>query len=204
MAFHGMRSVLGGLAFAAMACDAGPVEPLQPSTRAATAERPPDRARVLGGEPVPRVVQWPAHSELEPVLRERLSAEANGAIADAQVPVLVPSSETLLERLQIMNGPTWTAVWSAGDGTTIALHASGAARTHPGIAAVSPRDTVRGLPGFVTQNEGIWVASWIEHGVAYDLSVECDHRRAGACGDDAFVRELAASLRYVGPEEGER
>ncbi len=196
--------MLGGLLLVSMACEAGPVPSPPASARASTAARPPDRGIVLGGEAVPRIVQWPPSGHADAVLRAQLDAEANLAVAQARLPVLVPSDPALLDGIRVMNGPTWTAVWSAGDGYTMALHASKMARLHPGIRPVAPRDAVRGLPGFVTRNEGIRVASWIEHGVAYDLSLECEGPDAPPCHDDVFLRELAASLRFVGPEEDER
>jgi hypothetical protein len=50
----------------------------------------------------------------------------------------------------------------------------------------------------VTRNEGIWTASFIEHGVAYDVGIECAPVDAPPCDDQRELEALAEGLRYAG------
>jgi hypothetical protein len=61
--------------------------------------------------------------------------------------------------------------------------------------------TLREHEAFVSRNEGIWNATWIEHGVAYDLGLECAPVDAPPCDDQANVEALAEGLVYVGGRE---
>ena len=58
--------------------------------------------------------------------------------------------------------------------------------------------TLRGQEAFLTRTEGIWPGSWIEHGVAYDLGIECAPVDAPPCDDERELEALAEGLRFVG------
>jgi hypothetical protein len=70
--------------------------------------------------------------------------------------------------------------------------------SQPGQPSLRGRHTLRGQEAWVTRNEGIWSASWIEHGVAYDLGIECAPVDAPPCHDPSELEALAEGLRYVG------
>ena len=78
------------------------------------------------------------------------------------------------------------------------VQASAAAHLYPHIGAVTPHDRVRGVPGWITRNERIWSLSWIEHGAAYTLELECAEETDPRCRTDATARQLAAALVYAG------
>ena len=58
--------------------------------------------------------------------------------------------------------------------------------------AGTPAGTLRGVPVYVTENEGIKTATWIEKGTAYALDIECTSVRDQRC---ASPEEIAAFCR---------
>lgn len=194
-----------------LGCGAMPPEPAG-QQRAAVDEdrgadlsaRPPDRGKARGGERMRRTVRWPDAEARDGAAYEGFDARSRVAIDEAPVPVLVPAPAVALDERSVMRGPEWYAFWgrrAAGDAeaaVTITLQASRMARVYPGVRPQAGQHTLRGLPAFVTQNEGIWSASWIEHGVAYDLGLECAPPDAAPCHDQAELEALAEGLRYVG------
>lgn len=162
-----------------------------------------------------RSVRWPAAEVRDLAAYEAFDAGSRAAIDAAPVPVLVPGPELTLDQRQVMQGPEWYAFWgrhegvwtprgpykegSTGDVTvTITVQASRMARVYPGVRPQPGPATLRGEPAFVTRNEGIWTASWLEHGVAYDLGIECAPVDAPPCDDQAELEALAEGLRYAG------
>lgn len=191
-------------ALLALACDASeplpePVaEPREASASEDLTARPPDRGAVRGGEPMARVVQWPSPHSRDVQAYEALDETSRAAVDDAPVPVLVPSLDEHLDERRVMHGPRWAAFWGRREGLTVSLHASGMARVLPGVRPEPGPATVRETPGFVTRNEGIWSASWIESGVAYALELECTPLDAPPCDDESELLRMAEDLVYVG------
>lgn len=177
--------------------------------------RPPDRGKVRGGERMRRSVRWPESQVRDLAAYEAFDSSSRAAIDAAPVPVLVPGPELALDQRQVMQGPEWYAFWGRREGTwtpqaaheeggsgdvtvTMTVQASRMARVYPGVRPQPGPSTLRGQPAFVTRNEGIWTASWIEHGVAYDLGIECAPVDAPPCDDQAELEALAEGLRYAG------
>jgi hypothetical protein len=174
-------------------CDA---EDLQVGPRAAVAQAPPARGRVLGGEKVDRHVQWPRQVDAD--ARDALAPGSRATLASAPAPVLVPPATHALTGGTLIVGETWWAYTASQDGMTVAIQASTRARLHPHVGAFVPGDTVRGLPGRVQQAHGIWLLSWIENGTAYSLELECTSPELPPCENDAQARALADALVHVG------
>jgi len=141
-------------------------------------------------------VDWPDGTELDRDGFATLSARSRAAVLRSEIPVLVPTEA--IDSAIVMARPAWTAVSARRDGLTISLHATRVAHTYPGIQPAKGPARVRNQPAFITQNEGIWSASWKEYGAHYALEVECDDPAEARCTDDAEVRSLAKTLRYVG------
>jgi hypothetical protein len=171
--------------------------------------RAPDRGTVRGGERMRRTVAWPDAGTRDLAAYEGFDASSRAAIDAAPVPVLVPGPEVALDQRQVMHGPEWYAFWgrreATGDGTTrggttvtISLQASRMARVYPGVRPMPGTHTLRGQEAFLTRNEGIWTGSWIEHGVAYALGIECAPVDAPPCDDERELEALAEGLRLVG------
>ena len=57
---------------------------------------------------------------------------------------------------------------------------------------------MRGEPAFVSENRRIWTVSWLEHGVAYGLDIECASPTDTRCTDENFAITLVDELTYVG------
>lgn len=141
-------------------------------------------------------VAWPEASDLDREGFAALSARSQGAVLRSEIPVLIPTDA--IESAIVMARPAWTAVSARRDGLTISLHATRVEHAYADIAPAKGPHTVRDQPAFITQNEGIWSASWKEYGAHYALEVECDDPSEARCADDAHLRALAKTLRYVG------
>lgn len=156
----------------------------------------PKKAKVIGGESVARTIAWPEASTIDPALRDRLAAASRHAADDAALPVLVPIEST--DRGHLTVGDGWYAFSTRDGDTTVSVQGSARARIHAGIGRADPMHVVRGQGAFVSNNEGIWVVSWLEHGAAYSLELECDDPRAPACEGPARAVEIATNLGLVG------
>jgi len=122
---------------------------------------------------------------------------ASRTVADrAPVPVLVPP--TLASKATVMSELHWAAVHVGHDGLTIAIQASDLAFIHAEVPALQGNRTLRGTQAWVTENEGIWSASWFESGVAFTMEVECARPDEPRCADDSELVKLANELVAVG------
>jgi hypothetical protein len=162
------KVLLASLGLSIAACAS--VEPPTPAPREAAFEAPAARGRLIGGEKVARVVTWP--DAADPALVATLDRELQTAVAASPLPVLLPTA-IHLPRAKLMHGEHWWALWAEHDGITLTINASGIAKVYPHLRGAALPHTVRGVPGLVTQNEAVWSASWVEHGVAYQLGIEC-------------------------------
>lgn len=194
-----------------LGCGATPPEATVQQRAAVSADdlvaRAPDRGKVRGGERMRRSVRWPAAETRDLAAYETFDSRSRAAIDAAPVPVLVPAPEVALERREVMYGPEWYAFWGQrtveGTVVTISLQASRMARVYPGVRPQPGPHTLRGQEAWVTRNEGIWNATWLEHGVAYDLGIECAPVDAPPCHDQVELEALAEGLRFAGGQ-GER
>ena len=181
----------GAAELAAGTADVRPVHP-----RASDDPRRTRRPPVLGGEVVERTPAPTARGDEATVraAQRRYGPE----LANAPAPVLLPPADSPYFGGTLVVRPAFWA-YSAADGTTtISLQASTKARVHTHLTPKAPPDRVRGVPAWITENEGIVSIAWIEGGVAYTLEVECGDPRKAACRDDGLARSIAASLVAVG------
>ncbi len=148
-------------------------------------------------------VRWPAAGTLDRIAFARLDESSRDAVRTSPVPVLVLREPALLAVTRVMTGPAWYAIAAREGGLTISLGGTRLAHPHPGVAPARGRSIVRGEPAFVTQNEAIWSASWLENGVAYVLEVECDTPSEPRCADERTLLGLTAALSYVGGAGGQ-
>jgi hypothetical protein len=118
-------------------------------------------------------------------------------VADrAPVPVLVPRA--LAAKATVMSDGHWAAVHIGHDSLTISIQGSDLAFIHPEVPPLQANKTVRGALAWVTENEGIWSASWSEHGVAFTMEVECARPDEPRCADDSTLLALTRDLVVVG------
>ncbi|MGK3986146.1 hypothetical protein WME99_24085 [Sorangium sp. So ce136] len=165
-------------------------------------ETPRDQAAALSAAaavaPVLTTVTWPPAASIDRSALAALPKTAFHAARTSQVPVLVPSRRELLTAPVIVAKEHWTSFWAKTETLAVSLTMTRLSRKYPSIPPLRGAHSVRGKPAFITANEGIWTASWIENGVSYALDVECAAPESPACASDALVRELAADLVYVG------
>ncbi|WP_437731635.1 hypothetical protein [Sorangium sp. So ce1335] len=148
--------------------------------------------------PVIASVVWPPSTSLDRDALAALPRAAAHAAQASQVPVLVPPRRDLLAAPVIVARDHWTSFWARTESLTVSVTMTRLSRKYPSIPSIRGAHAVRGAPAFITANEGIWSASWIENGVSYALDIECASPEAPACASDALVRELASELVYVG------
>lgn len=174
------------------------VVPRSASEPALTATPKRQRGTVIGGEKVARAIAWPASPRHE-VARDRYDAKARAAIDRSPVPVLGP--EDPLARATMIVGAHWYALNVQGDGYTMHVDGSGQARVYPHIKTFERTHPMRSGDGFFTRNEGVWSATWIEHGAAYSFELECDRRVLKWCDDEAAILARVEALVYLGGQE---
>lgn len=196
-----MLAVLGGPAVPG--CDPeGPAEPaVRASARAPDAEpeaaRPIRRGRLIAGERVERIPQWPAIETIDAAARERLPRAARDAVRRSPVPVLVPGEGALLAEAAVFSQATGYALSARHGARTLAIQASKQATLLPHVGRAPGNTPIRGTAGWVSSNDGIRTASWIEHGTAYSLDLECQNPEGPECSEEA-LRAALAGLVYVG------
>ena len=165
---------------------------------------PPPGSGESAGDPSLRAakslqrIDWPDDSAIDERALAALSAESRRVVATSPVPVLVLDPSFDLASAVLLSRGAWYALSLRSPGLTIALSATHLAHEYPEVAPARGSHEVRGGRGFVTRNEGIWSVTWIERGASYKLDVECASAADPRCASDAFVRDLAERLVYVG------
>ncbi len=181
-------------------------EPAKPVAIAGQGEIRPEplqRGELRGGEPVPRVPDWPGASTTT-VDPSDLSAELQRALEAIPVPVLIPPTGPWRDALRLLPlAPRGYSLHTRKDRSKLILQASGVAKLHPGLTGERGTLPIRGGLGHLTQNEGIRSASWIERGVAYTADLECSDAQAPECSSDGEYLRLLDSLVFVATENGD-
>jgi hypothetical protein len=144
-------------------------------------------------------IAWPKENAVDARALDALGGIENvrALVARAPVPVLAPSDAKLEGAALVVEGEFY-ALNGRVDGATITIQGTRAAHRHEGVGHVPGTHDVRTARGFVTVNEGIRSASWIENGAAYSVDVECASAADARCTSDAFVTRFAEKLAYVG------
>ena len=150
-------------------------------------------------------VAWPALESIDDAALLALSHDGTVAdrdvrslIARSPVPVLAPKALKLESPTLVVEGE-YFALTGRSSGATISLQGTRAAHRYEGIEPATGNRALRGSKGFVSVNEGIRTASWLENGAAYSLDVECsDLRNDARCQSDDFLLSIVAQLTYVG------
>lgn len=132
--------------------------------------------------------------------RQGLSTPMIDAIDRSPVPVLVPGDAGWSARASVLTtGPAGAgyALAASHDGQHLSVQASRLATLLPHVGRHRGTHTIRGVAGFLGENEGIHTASWIEHGVAYTAELECQAPDGPECRRERLVA-LVEGLVYVG------
>jgi hypothetical protein len=180
-------AVLSALVLAAAACNSPPAPSDSPAPTVVTTKTA-----------TPKIV-WPTARPDEQALAALGDDKAN--VARSPVPVLAPK-QTKLENAKVMVDAEYYAINGKVDGATITIQGTRLAHRYKEIGSIPGDRAMRGSKGFVTVNEGIRSASFLENGAAYSVDVECaDPSHDARCTGDAFVLGLVESLVYVGGAE---
>ena len=148
-------------------------------------------------------IAWPPEASIDRAARAALAPESAAAIPQSPVPVLVPRDPALLARGVLMAEPNWysfttDAVDAQGAKYHVVVSASRVTHQHADIPPARGPVRLRGTDAFVTRNEGIPSATWVEHGVAYALDVECSSPTHARCTGDDLLKSVVESLVYIG------
>lgn len=148
-------------------------------------------------------VIWPAAAAIDSDAFSRLRVSEQQKIDRAPVPVLVPKTKGLLENLEIVVREQFVAASGDGTGEHEGVHvfvsATKLAHRYSSHKPIERTHTVRSLPGWVLQNEGIWSANWEEHGVSYLVEVECSAPGSdNRCANSDYLMKLTNELSFVG------
>ncbi len=136
----------------------------------------------------------------------RARERANDLLARSPVPVLAPTN-VAFERPTFVVGPEFYALTGRVPSTsahatsiaTVSIHGKRAAHQYDDIPVIAGNRTVRSGKGFLSVNEGIRTASWIENGAAYSVDVECSEVLTDArCDSEAFVADIVEHLAFAG------
>ena len=165
--------------------------------------KPLQRGKLLGGEPVERAPVWPAAGDPDTAAGGlELSAATRRAIQVSPVPVLLPLSDPWSEALRIIPlGDDGYSLHTRAERSKLILQASGVARLYEDLPGDRGRSQIRGLPGHLTENEGILSAAWIERGTSYTADLECGDVEADECSAEGFLR-LLDTLAFVEAPQG--
>jgi hypothetical protein len=190
-----MRSLAASLiALTALAACEQPSPPSETTfDRAAAAKRAEPQASRSFTE-----VRWPAPDRLDRAALTALPKAAAHAVRVSRVPVLIPPAGELLAAPVVVARDDWTSFWARTPDITVSLMMTRLAHRYGKIPPMRGPHKVRGLPAFVTENEGIRSATWLENGVSYTLDIECASPGAPACASEAWLLSLAQQLVYVG------
>jgi hypothetical protein len=156
-------------------------------------------------------VAWPAASSVDDAALSSLSRsgektdiEVRALVSRSPVPVLAPKELRLTTPTLVVEGEYFALTGRVDDGSaraTISIQGTRAAHRYESVDPVAgTRDLARGKAnrGFVSVNEGIRTASWIENGTAYSVDVECSENTDARCKSEQFLLSVVAQLTFVG------
>ncbi len=123
--------------------------------------------------------------------------EIRALVARSPVPVLAPQAVRLASPTLVVEGEYY-ALTGRLDGATINMQGTRAAHRYESVDPTPGNRDLRGTRGFVTVNEGIRTASWIENGAAYTVDVECSDLKDDRCANDAFLLSIIGQLAFIG------
>lgn len=172
-----------------VACNGAPSEPAPATVTTAVVVKPQ--------------VSWPASSSIDERALASLG-DARSQLSRSPVPVLAPNADLAIERPTVIVEGEYYVITVRNHGATISIQGTRAAHRYEGVAPHPGNKSLRKGSGFVTVNEGIRSASFIENGVAYTVDVECAEHTDARCTSEAFVTELTNQLVYVGGSKDAR
>jgi hypothetical protein len=200
-------------------------EPTDGASRGKPGTRPSVQERL-----VEKNVRWPAASAIDAPARARFVTADAEKVDLSGVPVMAPArgleargaegrADAPFAKATVVTRPDWftlalkdadfeqqrlagRAPGARGAGLSVFVQGHRTARRLADVPPTLGRHTVRGRPAWITQNEGVWSATWEEHGATYAVDLECGDPEDARCANDAVLRDVAESLVFVGGDLG--
>lgn len=194
-------SLLSFIFIAAGCSDPTPAPDLATSQAAQTVGEPGGDLRIPAPEEEQELdeIRWEETEQYREISAERLSEQAQKAVGEAPIPVLLPDDSTLLGSAYLTVGETWYTASMQGEGITVVVNGSGRSREIPGVTTEKEEKIEGAGDHILTRTHGIVTLSFKEFGAAYSIDVECgapmEDKR---CTGDDFVIELAEGAGIVG------
>jgi hypothetical protein len=143
----------------------------------------------------------PAPTNAAPGTATPPASTAQGATQtqDRSLTVLLPENlvrQEISGRPDIQVEDTHYSVTQREDELSWSLTGSAVNRAESSIDASpgTPAATLRGVPIYISENEGIKTATWIEKGTAYALDVECTSDTDERCSSSEYILNRVSSL----------
>jgi hypothetical protein len=128
-----------------------------------------------------------------------LPASVRQGIAQSPVRVLVPNVGQLLASSQLSIGNGFYSIHAQADGLTVVIQGSPVTPQTPSIVKEAPASSlIAGRRVFLSLNEGIRTASWVESSAAYSMDLECAKVQDSRCSSEDYLRGLISGLAFVG------
>lgn len=156
------------------------------------------RGAIIGGEPIARVIEWPRVENVDHDIRSAFTNQELAVVDGAPVPALAPANSAWLDEVTVTSGEHFFALSAKLRGQTLYIQGSDQARVYPSIRGGTPTEPLRSTLGYVSQNEGIWTADFLENGAAYTVELECADVEMVECQSDVAIRDIADALVLVG------
>ncbi|MGM0556568.1 MAG: hypothetical protein ACQEVA_09355 [Myxococcota bacterium] len=139
-------------------------------------------------------IDWEA-VERETAMDVALGEDQRETLERAEVPVLLPDNDALLESATYTAQDDWYAAAMEGDGVSVYVSGTREEFVHPSIDA---RKIDEQEPR-ITQNELIMTMAFKRWGAAYTVEVECARPSEDSrCEDEGYIREVGRSLGLAG------
>lgn len=193
-----VAALVAGLSLAG--CGSASTPDPEPEQRASQRQpaATPQRGAIIGGEPIARAIDWPRVENVDHDIRSAFTNEELATVDGAPVPALVPANSAWLDEVTVTSGEHFFALSAKLRGQTLYIQGSDQARVYPSIRGGTPTEPLRSTLGYVSQNEGIWTADFIENGAAYTVELECADVAMVACQSDVTLRDITDGLVLVG------
>lgn len=146
-----------------------------------------------------RPIDWPPAASVNYQVLGSLGANAQSAVDESPVPVLLPEDPRLASSANVSRGRDWYAASMSSSEGSVVINATRAKLSIPDLPPPAEAAYLaRSRPARVSLSEGVWVVSWEEFGVSYLLRMTCSPERPERCRDESHLLALADSLVYVG------
>lgn len=124
-----------------------------------------------------------------------MPARSRARLADAPVPLLLPTEGELASTATVTAGPHWAAASMRGDDHTVYVQGARTWFEVPSIELDARGDELARREVLISRTHGIVTLTFERFGVGYHIDVECERPLENElCTKDDYVERLHASL----------